>query len=578
VSRDQGPALGPWEVFLRALLVFFLLVTLPALSPRLAFDRPTPVALVADELALRELAQRSALELSAALSRLRALGTTGVAFYEEELKTRAERGRGRYLEGGLLSLLAPEAGFLPGWWYAAVPGAERIPAPQHRVFWQGERWIGFEQDVGRVPLGPPGELSLAYRMGFWIAYRPENHPLHPWPPEIPPQSGVIVFVGEEVLGWPDRVAELAERLAAPVALIEGTPQAGIRLLAERVGAMRLFSLQAEYQMKLAPETAAGKYALAARERGHQILYFRPYPTWEKTERFLKALTKRLEAAGIPVGEPAVKRFSPHPLALAAWGGVAAGLLLYLSRLPLALALPTGLVLVLLAFGYGKDQAGPLLVGLVFPVLGLLEPLRGLFRWLAALGYTLAGAVFLTALGSRWETLIGLEAFRGVGLLLVLPPLLFLLAQLPKQGWQDALARLYEHRVKLGELGLGLGLAGALALAFLRRGNQAPFVLAAELALRAHLEALMIRPRFKELVGHAALVFALLAERSLPPWVFKLLLAFGVVAEASILDSFAHYHTPFLVSVARTLNGILFGGILGLLGWAVYLGVRRWWWR
>ena len=116
---------------------------------------------------------------------------------------------------------------------------------------------------------------------------------------------------------------------------------------------------------------------------------------------------------------------------------------------------------------------------------------------------------------------------------------------------------------------------ALLVAFLRRGNDAPFVPGLELALRDQLQALMIRPRFKEIFGHAAAVFALTA--GLPRWLTQGLLAFAVIAEASILDSFAHYHTPLAVSLARTLYGALFGGMLGLIGWLVYRGVRRWWW-
>ncbi len=561
---------------LRALIALALLGALFALSPKLAYDRPGPVALVVDGAALRKYAVENGYRLTEALLALRKLEVTGVAFYEERVGNRASRGRGAYLEGSLLQLLAPKAGFIPGWYYTTVPDAEAIPLPQHRVVWRGETWVGFPEDVAKVPLGPPAELNPAYRLGFWIAYRPENHPLHPWPPVLPGETGVYVFAGTEALGWPDRLGAVAGMLNAPVALIEGVRQAGVARLAREVGAFRLFSLRGEYQLKLGPEVAAGKYALAARERGHQILYFRPYPSPEATERFLKELVARLDRAGIPRGVPEVKRYRPSRLRFVAWIGVLAGLLLYLLRLPTPLAFLTGGMLLLLAFGYGKDQAGPLLAALVFPVLGLLEPLSGLRRWLAALAYALAGAVFLTVLGARQETLWGLSAFRGVGLLLVLPPLLFLLAQLPRNGWQKTLATLYDHRVRLGEAALAGVLLVGLAIAFLRRGNDAPFVPGLELALRAHLEALMIRPRFKEIFGHTSAVFALLGYPSLPRWLTTALLAFGVIAEASILDSFAHYHTPFAVSLIRTLNGAVAGLFLGLLLWLGYRGVRRWW--
>ena len=563
------------ERVLKAALILAALLSLPALRPRLAYDRPGPVALVIDGRALAEEATRRGASLPELLRDYRAQGVTGVAFYEERVQDRAEDGRGDYLEGGLLSLLAPQAGFLPGWYYASVPGVAAIPLPQHRVVWRGVTWVGFAEDVARVPLGPPPALDAAYRLGFWIVYRPENHPLHPWPPELPPQTGLVVFAGTEALGYPDRLGELAKRLPAPVALIEGTRQAGVAFLARKVGAIRLFSLRGEYQLKLDPGVAARKYVLAARERGHRVLYFRSYPDPAGTRRFLDEVRRGLAAAGLALGVPEPRGFTPSPLRHFAWLGALAGLLLYLVRLPRPLAPIVGGFLLLLAFGYGRDQAGPLLVALVFPVLGLLEPVRGLARFGLALAYALAGALFLTVLGSREATLLGLSAFRGVGLVLVLPPLLFLLGLLSKDRWRDELKALFDHRLRLGEAAIAGLLLLALLVAFLRRGNDAPFVPGLELALRDQLQALMIRPRFKEIFGHAAAVFALTA--GLPRWLTQGLLAFAVIAEASILDSFAHYHTPLAVSLARTLYGALFGGMLGLIGWLVYRGVRRWWW-
>ena len=565
------------QTVLRALLVTALLFSLPALLPKLTYDRPGPVALVVDEAALRRYAQEQGLSFQQALASMRALGVIGVAFYEERVGNRASRGRGLYFRGDLLALVAPKSGFFPGWYYTTVPGAEEIPLPQHRVVWRGQTWIGFREDVSRVPLGPPPEVNLAYRMGFWVAYRPENHPLHPWPPKLPPQTGVYIFQGTEALGWPDRLNEVAKLLNAPVALIEGVRQAGVAQLARRSGALRLFSLRGEYQLKLPPKTAGRKYVLAARERGHQLLYFRPYPRFAETKEFLSEVKAGLARAGIPLGVPKVKSFRPAALRGVAWLGVLSGLLLYLTRLAPFLATLAGTSLLFLAFGYGGNQAGPLLTALVFPVLGFLEPFRGLFRWIAALGYALAGAVFLTVLGATPETLLGIKAFKGVGLVLVVPPFLYLLALLPKSNWQAVLTELYNHRIRLGEAALAGALLVGLALAFLRRGNDAPFVPGFELALRDQLQALMIRPRFKEIFGHASAVFALLGVGELPRWLVYALLAFGVIAEGSILDTFAHYHTPFWVSLIRTFNGALFGLLFGLIAWLFYRGVRRWLW-
>ena len=37
----------------------------------------------------------------------------------------------------------------------------------------------------------------------------------------------------------------------------------------------------------------------------------------------------------------------------------------------------------------------------------------------------------------------------------------------------------------------------------------------------------------------------------------------LIGQGSIVDSFAHYHTPLLISLQRTVNGIFFGALIGV---------------
>ncbi len=561
----------------RALLLLIalaLLLSLPALWPRLGYDAPGPVATVVDARALFARATQQGKSLIEALAELRKQGVVGVAFYEETLRDRVNRGHGLYLPGQTLAALTPKAGFFPGWYYAAVPGAEAIPLPQHRVHWRGTDWVGFPLDVADVPLGPPPELNTAHAMGFFVVYRPQNHPLRPWPPALPEGVDAYVFVGEEALGWPDRLNEAADLLKAPVALIEGTPQRGLAVLAKKLGAYRLFSLRGAYLKKLGPERAASKYVLAARERGHQLLYFRPFERPEEDARFLKTLESGLNLAHIPLGSPRLKRFTPSPWRAFAWVGVLSGLILLALAYPPRIGVLVALFLLLLAFGVGGQQAGALLSGLVFPVVGFFLG-KGLWRWVWATLMSLIGAVFLAVLGSTPETVLGLSAFRGVALVLLVPPLLLALGFLPREGWRERLTALFEHRLRLGEAALALALLLAVAVVFLRRGNDAPLVPGIELVLRDFLQSLMIRPRFKEIVGHGAALLAFLEPW--PAWIRNGLLLLTAVGEASILDSFAHYHTPFWISFVRSLNGVAFGVILGLLVLGLYRGLKRWLW-
>ncbi|AEB11716.1 DUF5693 family protein [Marinithermus hydrothermalis] len=566
--------------WLNLILFLSLIPSLLSLAPRLEAERPGPVVLMLDGNAALEEAARRGVSLPDLLAEYRKLGVRGVGVYESTVADLVRAGRVLYQPGATLRLLFPEAGFDPGWYYAT--GDEAVLSrlrtawrlPQHRVYWEGRVWLGFPVNVEKFPVGPPDELLELYRQGYYIGYRPINHPDRAYPVAFPEGVSIVIFAGTEALGYPDHLQEVARGLPVPVAFIEGARQAGFDAIAARVPVLRLFSLQAEWQLKLAPEVAADKYLLAARERGHQILYFRPYPTPERTERFLRRITEGLEASGIPLGEPRVREFTPSPLRYAAWAGVAAGLGLLALGYPQPLGALLALGLVGGAWAYAGAYAGPLLAALVFPVLGFVSGARGFAMWGAATGYALAGAVLLSALGSQPETVLGLIPFKGVSLTLLVPPVLVAFSFLPKRPVPQSLAALWNHPVRLGEVALALAALAALALVFLRRGNDAPIVLDLELQLRAWLSDWMVRPRFKELLGHGMAVVAWGA--AWPAWVRNGMLLFVAIGEASILNTFSHYHTPLGVSLARTLNGMVAGLMLGAAALIIIRGIRRWW--
>ncbi|WP_287408094.1 DUF5693 family protein [Oceanithermus sp.] len=569
---------------LHLLLLLALLPSLAALYARWQVERPGPVVLTLDGQAVREEARLRGLDLDALLDRYRDLGVRGLGVYELRTQDWVERGKALYADGNLLRLIHPGGGFEPGWFYLSPRDPEELERiakawtlPQHRVAWLDRVWIGFPKDVLTMPLGPDrGFILERYRKGNYIVYRPYNDRLRSWPPPLPEPVQAVVFAGEEVLGYPDRLSRTAELVTAPVGFVEGAQQKGLLQIARDHPTLRVFSLPADWQLKLSPEAAAEKYLLAARERGHQILYFRPWPDPEKTERFIERVEQGLAASGIALGEPLPRTLEPPAYARLAWVGVLAGLGLLALAFPQPLGLLLALGLLLGGFVYAGAAAGPLLAALVFASLGFVRYRRGLTAWLAALGYALVGAVYLAALGSNTQTITGLVPFKGVLLTLAVPPLLVALAGWPKdRDLRRLIAEAWEHRVRLGEVALALAAVVALAVVLLRRGNT-EWVPGLELQLRALLQDWMVRPRFKEIFGHAVAVLAL--TQPWPRWVHAGLLAFAALAEASILNTFSHYHSPLFVSLARTLNGAVVGLVLGLALAAGVWAVRRWWSR
>lgn len=199
----------------------------------------------------------------------------------------------------------------------------------------------------------------------------------------------------------------------------------------------------------------------------------------------------------------------------------------------------------------------------------------LWSLFGAVGISLCGALLLAAVGSERNTLLALTPFAGVAATLVVPPVLFLLWVMLRErspaGW---VKQLWHQPIRLGDVLLALVGLALLALVLLRRGNF-PVIAAsdAELGVRALLSDYFARPRFKELIGHPLAVLALLNPHW-PRWLRGLLLTVGVVALSSILNSFAHYHTPLLVSLERTLVALVLGFILGLVLTPLVRGLER----
>ena len=158
---------------------------------------------------------------------------------------------------------------------------------------------------------------------------------------------------------------------------------------------------------------------------------------------------------------------------------------------------------------------------------------------------------------------------------MVPPLLVALSFIPRD-FKQAINNLWLYPLKLGEVAVALLGLAIVALAVLRRGNDAaPSIVPDwELQLRTLLQDGMVRPRFKEIFAHALAPVALLLPW--PIWLKNALILLVSVGIASILNTFSHYHTPLSISFFRVLNGMVIGLIVGLIAvWGIRR-LRKWW--
>ncbi|MBW7475017.1 hypothetical protein K0T92_09690 [Paenibacillus oenotherae] len=194
--------------------------------------------------------------------------------------------------------------------------------------------------------------------------------------------------------------------------------------------------------------------------------------------------------------------------------------------------------------------------------------------------SLAGVPFVFGLLNSIKYSLVLDQFRGVGLLHLAPI-----------GLTALYVFLYTGDSVLGNLrkllmmpitvlwvvgGVVLGAAGMYYLS--RTGNEGQ-VTGVEMIIRNLLETTIgVRPRFKEfMLSHPLFLFGLfLALRYRAAWVLFIVAAIG---QLSLVDTFAHIHTPLAISLIRVSLGLVLGALFGLVLIAVWQageGVwRRW---
>ncbi|WP_185974713.1 DUF5693 family protein [Deinococcus detaillensis] len=583
------------------------------------------VALVMDYPALSQQAKETGQDPNALLLRYKKLGVNGVAVFEDVVASTIQRGDAYFLSGAELKARNPGAvGINPEWSYMRsikpgtvenlvnsfgyisnagaiseaqaanlalpkdqrpeLPAAVYKPLDTNTLNVAGQKWIGWAVDPRYLPAGPDTErIKQLQDEGFVVVYRPwpdqrVRDPGKNWP-DVP----FISFTGAKVIGAgnPRVLQDIKDRLGKRIpTIIENSVQQGLPELIKDRTAARMFSLNPSWQNSLTPDEVASKFGLAARERTQRILYLRPFPTQGETEVFLNNLTKLLATRDIKITLPIIENYAPSDVLrwLTMLGTLSALLLLALSYpLPRLGLLVAGAAL-LGALGLNGFQPYPglaLVSAITFPALGLVLRRKQMTDWYLATGFSLLGVLYVSALGTDKNSMLGLDPFSGVGLTLVLPIALVALSFLPRQDIRQTVRDLFAIRLTLGDV-IMMGVAlGAFAVAVLRRGNtSAVGVSDTEAKIRQDLQDAIIRPRFKEVFGHPLLLLGL--SGTLPGYFTILALLGGLEGQASILNTFSHFHTPLLISLTRALLGLAAGLLLGyLVVWALRVAIRIW---
>ena len=175
----------------------------------------------------------------------------------------------------------------------------------------------------------------------------------------------------------------------------------------------------------------------------------------------------------------------------------------------------------------------------------------------------AGAMILSALLTDTAYMLKLDNFTGVKIAHVIPLVLVpVILWLHEQEWYALLTGTAKSNVRFWHLAAGLVLLAGLAIYILRTGNESlGTVSGIEMQFRQYLDRILgIRPRTKEfLIGHPMMLILLYFGYRFR--MFPVLVA-GAIGQISLINTYAHLHTPVLISWVRSAHGLWIGILLG----------------
>ncbi|XEC95352.1 DUF5693 family protein [Paenibacillus tarimensis] len=194
--------------------------------------------------------------------------------------------------------------------------------------------------------------------------------------------------------------------------------------------------------------------------------------------------------------------------------------------------------------------------------------------------SLAGVPFIFGLLNDITYSLVIQQFRGVSLLHLAPIALVTLYLFLYTGTSivDNIKKLLKLQITVLWV-VAAGVIGVVGMYYMSRTGNAGTALNVELLFRNLLESTFgVRPRLKEFMfSHPLFLVGLfLALRYRAAWALFVIASIG---QLSMVDTFAHIHTPIILSVIRVLLGLGLGAVIGLvlIGlWQVLEGVwRRW---
>ena len=199
-----------------------------------------------------------------------------------------------------------------------------------------------------------------------------------------------------------------------------------------------------------------------------------------------------------------------------------------------------------------------------------------------------GAAYLSGALTDVIYFLQFEIFRGIKLTFVMPLIIVSIAFLQRFNVIDEMRKSFtateqlheisEMHVTVKSLMALLVVIGVLAILVIRSGHSTGMPVSdLEISLREWLEDnFYARPRSKEIfLGHPFFILMVAAFlKKFPKKILFVLTIIATIGQSSMVETFAHLHTPILVSIMRGIDGLIPGAIFGgILVLAIHFGVK-----
>lgn len=435
----------------------------------------------------------------------------------------------------------------------------------------------------------------------------------------------ILFEGESVRGYNDQgtmnsldsFATLLKEHGIGIAAIENLkkPQLGFSKLAYDLdyNVVRLYSLS-EGDANLNVEVIADRFALASKDRNIRMFYLNAAPSRNSSkamitnpmDNLIKSLVEpgnaieKMENNGFTMGQ--AKAFDVTDSSyqrilklVVVLGGVAFISLLVSYFVPI-LTIPAFILGMIGSAGLFIlkptlfEQGLALLVAISAPTIAMVLAVRkinelnvhnkdmklsrrlthALVMFVKTSIISLCAIPFVVALLNNVTYELVLSQFRGVSLLHFGPIALTALYVVLYRGGnlRQQLSRILRSKITIMGVVVA-GIIGLLGMYYLSRTGNNGSVTSLEMSFRTFMENTFgVRPRNKEfLMAHPIFVLGIFMSIKYRNAMYMMIIA--VIGQLSMVDTFAHIHTPLTISLVRNLLGLGLGLIIGLIAIAVW---------